>query len=147
MNIPLKVKQDEYECKLIVKDERGKGKKLDSSNIKMIVSVKTLNLGNVDAYIRLQNKNLECEKNGDLSLGFYDYSSLNEKEDWTFEAGIVAIADEIAQRHHDIEDGIYAGVINRDELIEKLDENFGDVFNKGEKKLIKSIDKKSGDSV
>jgi len=61
MNIPLKVKQDEYECKLIVKDERGKGKKLDSSNIKMIVSVKTLNLGNVDAYIKLQNKNLDID--------------------------------------------------------------------------------------
>ncbi|ERK29504.1 hypothetical protein [Clostridium intestinale] len=61
MNIPLKVKQDEYECKLIVKDERGKGKKLDSSNIKMIVSVKTLNLGNVDAYIKLHNKNLDID--------------------------------------------------------------------------------------
>ncbi|WP_326512972.1 flagellar hook-length control protein FliK [Clostridium intestinale] len=61
MNIPLKVKQDEYECKLIVKDERGKGKKLDSSNVKMIVSVKTLNLGNVDAYIKLQNKNLDID--------------------------------------------------------------------------------------
>lgn len=61
MNIPLKVKQDEYECKLMVKDERGKGKKLDSSNIKMIVSVKTLNLGNVDAYIKLQNKNLDID--------------------------------------------------------------------------------------
>lgn len=61
MHIPLKVKQDEYECKLIVKDERGKGKKLDSSNIKMIVSVKTLNLGNVDAYINLKNKNLDID--------------------------------------------------------------------------------------
>jgi hypothetical protein len=61
MNIPLKVKQDEYECKLIVKDERGKGKKIDSSNVKMIVSVKTLNLGNVDAYIKLQNKNLDID--------------------------------------------------------------------------------------
>lgn len=66
MDVPLKIKDNEYECKLIVKDQRGKGKKIDSSNIKMIVSVKTVVLGNVDAYINLQEKNLyidlKCSK-------------------------------------------------------------------------------------
>ncbi|MBL4933942.1 hypothetical protein [Clostridium paridis] len=58
MDVPLKLKEREYDCKLIIKDERGKGKKIDSTNIKMVVSVNTVNLGKVDAFLNLKGKNL-----------------------------------------------------------------------------------------
>jgi len=45
-------------------------------------------------------------------------------ESWTFEGLIVSQADEIAQRHHDIEDGIIANLINKNELIEKFEKCF-----------------------
>ena len=51
---------------------------------------------------------------------FYD-SILNELNDyWSFEGYIVAMADEIAQRHHDIEDSLRYNIVSRDELIGRL---------------------------
>ena len=58
MDVPLKLKEREYDCKLIIKDERGKGKKIDSTSVKMVVSVNTINLGKVDAFLNLKGKNL-----------------------------------------------------------------------------------------
>lgn len=61
---------------------------------------------------RYKNNGKKCD--GKLSVGYYKnlpYKA-DDREDWTFEGIIVACADEIAQRHHDIEDGIYAGIIN-----------------------------------
>jgi len=48
-------------------------------------------------------------------------------ESWTFEGLIVRQADEIAQRHHDIEDGIIANLIDKEELIEKFEEYFSEI--------------------
>ena len=65
---------------------------------------------------RYKNTGKECD--GNLSVGYYTtlpYKA-NDRDDWTFEGIIVHYADEIAQRHHDIEDGIYAGIINIDHL-------------------------------
>jgi hypothetical protein len=66
MDVPLNISEREYECKLLVKDDRQRGKKIDSENMKMIVSVKTINMGKVDAYIKVYNKNLniniKCEE-------------------------------------------------------------------------------------
>lgn len=41
---------------------------------------------------------------------------------WSFEGYIVAMADEIAQRHHDIEDSLRYNIVSREKLIEKLSE-------------------------
>ena len=87
----------------------------------------------------------KCEQVNQEELSFYTnmdmyyndkkYQIYDEiKEYWTFEAYIVAIADEIAQRHHDIEDAIefnlvtlvdltntigkIMGMISEDDLIE-----------------------------
>lgn len=62
---------------------------------------------------------------GELSVGFYDetiYKSgiINDEHDWSFEALIVGLADEIAQRHHDVEDGIHAGVLVENDIYEKI---------------------------
>lgn len=56
LNVPLDMKDKEYDCKLIIKDERSKGKKLDTENIKIAASVATVNMEKVDAYLTV-NKN------------------------------------------------------------------------------------------
>lgn len=66
LDVPLNINEREYPCKLIIKDERNKGKKIDSSNVKFVASVKTINMGVIDAYIKVLNKNIsidiKCEK-------------------------------------------------------------------------------------
>ncbi|GAB6168119.1 hypothetical protein JCM1393_05790 [Clostridium carnis] len=65
-DIPLNIKEKEYPCKLIVKDNRKDGKKIDSTNVKMVVTVKTSNLGTIDGYIKVLDKrmdiDLKCEE-------------------------------------------------------------------------------------
>lgn len=56
----------------------------------------------------------------DQALVYEGKAIIEDRRDWTIEAIVVAIADEIAQRQHDIEDGIYAGVIDTSELITKI---------------------------
>lgn len=79
------------------------------------------------------NEISKCPNQGKLSLGYYENTLKNgdqklfiDERDWTFEAIVVALADEIAQRQHDIEDGIYAGVLNKSEVIAK----YNKIFNK-----------------
>lgn len=66
LDMPLNISEREYPCKLIIKDERNKGKKIDSSNVKLVASVNTINMGVIDAYIKVLNKNInidiKCEK-------------------------------------------------------------------------------------
>lgn len=61
LDIPVKLREDEYPCKLIIKDDRKQGRKIDSKNIKMVVNVKTINLGEIDALIRVNNKDLTVD--------------------------------------------------------------------------------------
>ncbi|MGV8038567.1 MAG: dGTP triphosphohydrolase [Thermoanaerobaculaceae bacterium] len=45
----------------------------------------------------------------------------NQLDDyWTFEGLVVSLADEIAQRHHDIEDGVRAGILSAKEVKSQL---------------------------
>lgn len=67
----------------------------------------------------LLKKNAECDKERELKVSFYDDILIDEQY-FTFEALVVRMADDIAQRHHDIEDGIIAGLISMDELGKKL---------------------------
>lgn len=66
LDVPVNIKEKEYPCKLILKDNRKDGKKIDSTNVKMVVTVKTGNLGVVDGYIKVLEKridiNLKCEE-------------------------------------------------------------------------------------
>lgn len=56
-----------------------------------------------------------------MSCAYYD-RYLNQLDGyWSFEGWIVAIADEIAQRHHDIEDSIRYNIIERQKLLEQLE--------------------------
>lgn len=64
LDIPMQYKEKKYDCSLIIKDQRKKGKKIDSKDVKLVVTVGTENLGNVDAYIKVYmnnlNLNLKC---------------------------------------------------------------------------------------
>ncbi|WBW98767.1 hypothetical protein [Oceanirhabdus sp. W0125-5] len=55
---PFKHNNEEYPFKFIIKDERKKEKKIDSKNVKMIVSLKTKNIGTIDSLIKIKNYNL-----------------------------------------------------------------------------------------
>jgi hypothetical protein len=87
LDLPINVKDDEYQCKIIIKDDRKKGKKIDSKNVKIATRVKTINMGTVDAYIKINNNNMNIAINSDnlwvkvLDLGkeklIRDLSSLN----------------------------------------------------------------------
>ena len=59
-------------------------------------------------------------------------------EYWSFEGYIVGIADEIAQRHHDIEDGLRYGIIDREELVNKINQ-FHSLFGRQERSCMKRL--------
>lgn len=65
INVPINANNQEYPCKLIIKDNRKDGKKIDTTNAKMVVSVKTINLGEVDGYLTMKDNridvNLKCD--------------------------------------------------------------------------------------
>lgn len=65
MDLPLKFENRDYGCKLIIKDERKKGKKIDSSNVKIATSVNTDNMGVVDAYLTVKNRNMDIDIKSD----------------------------------------------------------------------------------
>ncbi|MDD3224197.1 MAG: hypothetical protein PHX70_05745 [Clostridium sp.] len=65
MDVPVNLKDNEYNCKLIIKDDRKSGKKIDTKNVKIATSVKTINMGVVDAYITILNKNLKVDIKAD----------------------------------------------------------------------------------
>jgi dGTPase len=91
---------------------------------------------NIDGENCFINRNPQvCNQNnsGVLELGFYDRYlqavQINGNcNAWSFEGFLVAMADEIAQRHHDIEDGLTMKVIGLDELITKLRDEFSEFF-------------------
>lgn len=98
LNIPIKAENKEYPCQLIIKDNRKDGKKIDSTNAKMVVSVKTINLGDVDGYLTMRDNridvNLKCDRDftsvlnknkskladGLSSLGLFVNISVSAKE-------------------------------------------------------------------
>ncbi|WP_050608293.1 hypothetical protein [Clostridium niameyense] len=59
MDVPLNLQNKDYECKIIIKDERGKGKQIDKKNVKIATSITTENMGIVDAYIKVTNFNMD----------------------------------------------------------------------------------------
>lgn len=61
LDIPININQDEYGVKLIIKDERAEGKDLDKNNMKLVLTVKTVNLGEVDALLKFSSKALNIE--------------------------------------------------------------------------------------
>ena len=68
LDIPVNFKENEYPCKLIIKDDRKNGKVIDSTNFKVAVSVKTKKLGTVDAFLNVRNRNIDIQLKCDKSV-------------------------------------------------------------------------------
>ena len=68
LDIPVNFKENEYPCKLIIKDDRKEGKSIDSSNFKVAISVKTVKLGTVDALLNVKNRNIDLQLKCDKSV-------------------------------------------------------------------------------
>ncbi|WP_027631658.1 hypothetical protein [Clostridium hydrogeniformans] len=58
MDVPIKARDKDYGCKIIVKDKRGEGVAIDSKNMKLIVSVDAPKMGKVDGYLRVYDNNI-----------------------------------------------------------------------------------------
>lgn len=77
-------------------------------------------------------------------LGYYDAfirrgCMLTEDQPaWSLECFVVAEADEIAQRHHDVEDAIRGKLISRDEILKIIQTNFREFLRASDRKEIKS---------
>lgn len=72
-----------------------------------------------------------CSTNQNLSVGYYSkYSSymklLQDTPSWSFESYVVAQADEIAQRHHDVEDALEGKLITPTEVVNLIKKHFGE---------------------
>ncbi len=61
LDVPIDRRDTKYPCKLIIKDDRKGNKRIDSSNVKLVVAVKTVNMGTVDAYLTVSNNNLNVD--------------------------------------------------------------------------------------
>lgn len=61
LDFPINRENKEYPCKLIIKDDRKDGKKIDKTNVKLVVSVKTLNIGIIDSFLYVNNRNLKVD--------------------------------------------------------------------------------------
>lgn len=86
--------------------------------------------------------NEECSE--ELHLKFYNniLENLENEKSWTFEGLIVTIADEIAQRHHDIEDAIDFKILTKEEICCKIEEIFGNTIGPNHKNLLEEIKSK-----
>lgn len=65
LDIPVNINKDTYGCKLLIKDERKSGKAIDSKNVKIVASVKTIYMGQVDSYISVNDKNIRVNIKSD----------------------------------------------------------------------------------
>lgn len=101
MNFPVKTEAREYPCRLIIKDKRKDGKKIDKTNARMIVTIDTAHMGKIDSFVVInKNKldvNIKCEPdfvrtiskkkndliNGLSKLGLSVNVSVNPKEEET----------------------------------------------------------------
>lgn len=84
----------------------------------------------------------ECKYNKADELSYYENyrvekdehlvrlsSLIKDNEAWSIEGYIVSVADEIAQRHHDIEDAIEYKLISENGLFERLGDIFSECLN------------------
>lgn len=102
---------------------------------------KKINKGKCSYYHNGSACHLENQK---FSLTHYKkFTKYIRPESWSFEGYIVNISDEIAQRHHDIEDGLIAGIIDINDLINRFTTIFADFLSTKERKKIKTIQKSS----
>jgi dGTPase len=79
-------------------------------------------------------------------LGFYNqfdkFLKIDKQDAWSFEAFVVREADEIAQRHHDLEDAIRGNLISKNEVCLLIKQHFGDWLSSNDHLDVESGDEK-----
>lgn len=92
-------------------------------------------------YKHKKNDKVNTVCSEELNLKFYDniLKNLEEKKWWSFEGLIVSIADEIAQRHHDIEDAIEFKILTKEEICNEIEKIFEDTLRDKDKELLTKI--------
>lgn len=86
-----------------------------------------------------------CPNAGKLSVDFYDQYKQTllidgtDVEAWSFEARVVELADEIAQRHHDVEDAYQMNILTKEDIIGKIEECFGHILDSKDLKKLNDI--------
>jgi dGTPase len=83
-------------------------------------------------------------KNPDKLKYYNQFSSFMHLKDssndaWSFEAFVVKEADEIAQRHHDLEDAIRGNLISKDEVIKQIRSLFSEYFTSNDRGLLRTM--------
>ena len=89
-------------------------------------------------YLKLKTSD-QCINSGNLAVDFYHkydkYLKTNlNKEACSFEAYVVAFADEIAQRHHDVEDAYFMKILDRSDILGRIRGIFKDLLYEEDKK-------------
>jgi dGTPase len=100
----------------------------------------------------LKREPKDCNSKSGLQLGFYtkylkdimQHESQNDA--WSFEGQVVKESDEIAQRHHDIEDAIFMEIISNKELLEQIENIFVKFFDKEDRDLFEKLIKEKNDN-
>ncbi|WP_313126504.1 dGTP triphosphohydrolase [Proteiniclasticum ruminis] len=94
-----------------------------------------------DGKCTLMNRSNTCDLEGAIKTDYYNkYSSLiNDTQDWTFEGVTVAVADEIAQRHHDIEDALHARIISIIDVCNKFEQYFSGHLKEDQYEILEDI--------
>jgi dGTPase len=105
-----------------------------------------MNLTNFTLYGLMNHSKIIYDKYDpkDNFLNFYNESNklckLNENNNaWSFESFVVREADEIAQRHHDLEDAIRGNLIIKKEVLELIKSNFYHHMSNNDKKNFKVL--------
>lgn len=90
-----------------------------------------------------RHNGVDCHMdNKEFLLTHYNkYNNYLHHNSWSLEGLIVNNADEIAQRHHDIEDGLVADIIQVEELVEVFRSHFENILTKSQKTKLFSIKK------
>lgn len=80
-----------------------------------------------------------------VSVDFYDqYNDLLlanglKGEAWSFEGAVVNLADEIAQRHHDVEDALLTGILRPNDIVDVIGATFKSVMDKEDRELFEKF--------
>ncbi|MDV3429183.1 MAG: hypothetical protein LIR50_19500 [Bacillota bacterium] len=68
IDVPLKYKENEYQFKLIIKDDRKRGKVIDKDDVSLAASVKTTNMGTVDIFLKIKSGSMNVTLNAEKSF-------------------------------------------------------------------------------
>jgi dGTPase len=104
-----------------------------------------------DEKCMLKKNPKSCNASNGLETDFYKKYFSHLKQDnnidaWSFESLVVKQSDEIAQRHHDIEDALMVGLITKQELMEQIDNHFHMYFDDEDTSLFQQLNKSIADN-